>query len=207
MFFSAYVGDDVGLPPWREALAQHARWLGLEARTETRRLNDCRTLALGWLERVGPAASRRGLIERSQQVVTGVLGCDGPAWASDANAATLTASLDRSEIRIALPPASPQQVFYAATPHGYVFADDLRLFRRVLDVDLDDRGVYALLRFGAVPPALTIYAQVRRIPNGHELRLLPGREPECSPVIREADPPRDGVERLVRTQLKSVIHS
>ena len=196
MFFSAYVGDDVGLPRWRESLAQHARWLGLEARTETRRLNDCRTLGLGWLERgggpAGPAAGRRGLIERNQQVVAGVLVFDGPTWSSDANAATLTALLARSEVRVAVPPASPQQVFYAETQHGYVFADDLRLFRHVLDVDLDDRGVYALLRYGAVPPTLTIYAQVRRIPNGHELRLLPGREPECSPVMREADPPRDG---------------
>src|SRR6267154_1904585 len=190
MFFSAYVGTDVGLPLWREALAQHARYLGLQVHTEARRLGDRRTLSLGWLEYPSAAGSRGRLEETEQQVVAATLHFDGVA-AGEANGATLTASLARGEIHVTVPPASPQQICYGRTPHGYVFADDLRLFPRFMDVDLDERAVYALLRYGVIPPSLTLYKQVQRIPNGHALRLSPATEELiCIPVFHWADLPR-----------------
>jgi len=197
MFFSAYVGTDVGLPLWREALAQHARYLGLQVHQvhiEGRRLGDRRTLSLGWLE-YPVAGSRGSLQERTQDVVAAALRFDGVA-PGDTNGATLTASLARAEIRVSVPLASPQQICYARTPHGYVFADDLRLFSRLMDVDLDERAVYALLRYGVIPPSLTLYKQVQRIPNGHQLRLSPAAgEPVCTPTFHWADlphPDREG---------------
>ena len=196
MFFSAYVGTDTGLPLWREALAQHARYLGLQVHQvhiEGRRLGDRRTLSLGWLEY--PAAGSRGsLQEMTQDVVAATLRFDGVA-PGETNGATLTASLARGEIRVSVPPASPQQVCYARTPHGYVFADDLRLFSRLMDVDLDERAVYALLRYGVIPPSLTLYKQVQRIPNGHLLRLSPAAEELiCIPVFHWADLPHSDRE-------------
>ena len=196
MFFSAYVGTDVGLPLWREALAQHARYLGLQVHQvhiEGRRLGDRRTLSLGWLE-YPVAGSRGSLQERTQDVVAAALRFDGVA-PGDTNGATLTASLARAEIRVSVPLASPQQICYARTPHGYVFADDLRLFSRLMDVDLDERAVYALLRYGVIPPSLTLYKQVQRIPNGHQLRLSPAAgEPVCTPTFHWADLPHPGRE-------------
>src|SRR6266446_3007240 len=194
MFFSAYVGTDAGLPPWREALTQHARYLGLQVRIEGRRLGDRRALSLGWLE-YSPAAGRGRLQETEQQVVAATLLFDGVA-PDEANVATLTASLVRAEVRVAVPPASPQQVCYGRTPHGYVFADDLRLFPRLMHVDLDERAVYALLRYGVIPPSVTLYKQVKRIPNGHQLRLSPAAgEPVCTPLFHWTDlphPEREG---------------
>src|SRR5437660_7099057 len=198
MFFSAYVGTDTGLPLWREALAQHAHYLGLQVHQvhiEGRRLGDRRTLSLGWLEYPSAAGSRGSLQETTQDVVAATLQFDGVA-PGETNGATLTASLARGEIRVSVPPASPQQICYARTPHGYVFADDLRLFSRLMDVDLDERAVYALLRYGVIPPSLTLYKQVQRIPNGHELRLSPAAgEPVCTPTFHWADlphPDREG---------------
>ena len=195
MFFSAYVGTDVGLPRWREVLAQHARHLGLQVHIEERRLGDRRTLALGWLQYAPAAESRGRLQETEQQVVAATLVFDGMT-PGEANGATLTASLARAEIRVAVPAASTQQVCYARTPHGYVFADDLRLFPRLMDVDLDERAVYALFRYGVFAPGVTLYKQVQRIPNGHQLRLSPAAgEPVCTPTFHWADlphPEREG---------------
>jgi len=187
MFFSAYLGNDAGLLPWREAFVQHGRWLGLEARVAARRLGDCRTLSLGWLEHAGAAGRRGGLEETDHQVVASTFVFDGVPPHGDANAATLTASLSSSEIRIAVPPASPQQFYYARTRHGYVFADDLRLFPRLMDLQLDARGVYALLRYGAIPSPFTLYKEVHRIPNGHLFRLCPDGEPVCTPTFHLTD--------------------
>src|SRR3989441_7187077 len=140
MFFSAYLGTDAGLPVWRDAVVQHARWLGLRARIEMRPVSDGRTLSLGWLEHAVAAGSRSGLEETEQQIVASTLVPDGAALDGDANAATLTASLSRAEIRVAIPPTSPQQFCYARTLHGTVFADDLRLFPRLMSVDVDERS-------------------------------------------------------------------
>src|SRR5437879_13622815 len=109
MFFSSYVGPDTGLPLWREALAQHARYLGLQVHTEARRLGDRRTLSLGWLEYPSAAGSRGSLQETTQDVVAATLQFDGVA-PGETNGATLTASLARGEIRVSVPPASPPQV-------------------------------------------------------------------------------------------------
>src|SRR2546425_7164365 len=106
MFFSAYLGTDAGLPVWRDAVVQHARWLGLRARIEMRPVSDGRTLSLGWLEHAVAAGSRSGLEETEQQIVASTLVPDGAALDGDANAATLTASLSRAEIRVAIPPTS-----------------------------------------------------------------------------------------------------
>src|SRR5207302_1766532 len=126
--------------------------------------------------------------------VAATLRFDGVA-PGETNGATLTASLARGEIRVSVPPASPQQICYARTPHGYVFADDLRLFPRLMDVDLDERAVYALLRYGVIPPSLTLYKQVQRIPNGHLLRLSPAAEELiCIPVFHWADLPHSDRE-------------
>ena len=189
MFFSAYVGTEAGIPPWREALARHARHLGLELRVEAYPLADLRTLSLGWLEHP-LSGSQGGREETERRVVAGVLVFGTMALDGDANVATLTASLAGSEIRVAVPPASAQQFCYTRTPHGYLLADDLRLFPRLVDVDVDERAVYALLRYGAIPPPLTLYAQVRRIPNGHELCLpAGGREAVCTPTFRLTELP------------------
>src|SRR2546427_12896699 len=106
MFFSAYVGTDAGLPLWREALAQHARYLGLQVHIEGRQLGDRRTLSLGWLEYPPAAGSRGSLQETEQQVVAATLVFDVVA-PGDANVATLTAALAPAGAAAAVAPGSP----------------------------------------------------------------------------------------------------
>jgi asparagine synthase (glutamine-hydrolysing) len=187
MLFTAYLGTDTGLDPWRDALVEHARWLGLRTRVETRPLLDGRALSLAWLEH--PAvAGRPGALRETDHLIVASTGVpDGGTPGDDANTATLTASLPAGDLRIVVPPTSPQQFCYAVTRHGTVFADDVRLYPRLMSVDLDERAVYALLRYGAVPAPFTVYAQVRRVPNGHSLRLPPAGQPECTPLFRLTD--------------------
>jgi asparagine synthase (glutamine-hydrolysing) len=185
VFFTAYFGTDSGLPLWQEAVAQHARWLGLRARLATRRI-DKRTLSLAWLEHAATAGGAENRDDTDEQLVANTLGFDAAA-PDDVNAATLTAWPPTGAIRIVVPPATPQQLCYGRTPHGYVFADDLRLFPRLMAVDVDSRGVYALLRYGAIPAPLTLYRQVQRIPNGHEFRLSSLGHIECTPTVRLTD--------------------
>lgn len=210
MFFTAYVGTDAGLPVWREAAVRHARWLGLRARLDARPLNDCRTLALGWLEHGDVVRSGARLDETEQQLVATTLPFDSAVRADDVNAATLSASTSNGEVRIAVPPATPQQVCYARTRNGYVFTDDLRLFSRLLPLDLDARGVYALLRYGAIPSPLTLHSQVQRIPNGHEFRLSRSGRVECAPMFRLTDLPHrndatQSADRWVSETLDTVL--
>lgn len=194
MFFSAYAGTDAGFPAWRDAVNDHAHWLGLRARVETRLMSDGRTLALGWLEHASAAGAPAGLKDTAGEIVASTWITDGVTPDGAANAAMFTASLGRAEIRVTIPPTSPQQLCYTSTRHGTVFADDVRLFPRILDVDLDARAVYALLRYGAIPAPLTIYAQVRRIANGHMLRVPAAGDPVSTPLFRLTDlPDRDAV--------------
>src|SRR5438445_10162338 len=102
MFFSAYVGTDVGLPRWREALAQHAHHLGLQGHIEERRLGDRRTLALGWLQYAPAVESRGRLQETEQQVVAATLVFDRMT-PGEANGADVTESLVPADIRVVVP--------------------------------------------------------------------------------------------------------
>ncbi len=79
MFFTAYFGTDAGLPLWQEAVAQHARWLGLRARLATRRI-DARTLSLAWLEHAATAEGAGNRDDTNEQLVANTLG-----WAGLAN--------------------------------------------------------------------------------------------------------------------------
>lgn len=187
MFFTAFVGRDAGLPIWQDAVARHARWLGLQVRIEAHRLGDDRTLSLGWLELDSAPRTGSGLAETKQEMVVSTLLFGGAVSLDDSNAATLTASPARGELRVTVPPASPQQFCFARTAHGHVFADDLRLFPRLMSVDLDVRAVFALLRYGAIPAPLTLYAQVARIPSGHAFRLSGTGEVDCTPLFRLSD--------------------
>ena len=88
-------------------------------------------------------------------------------------------------IRVAVPPATPQQLCYARIPHGYVFADDVRLFPHLMPVDVDVRAVYALLRYGAIPAPLTLYAQVRRIPPSRRTTTCSATPATCRAQSRK----------------------
>ncbi|MBI1879017.1 MAG: hypothetical protein HYR94_12500, partial [Chloroflexi bacterium] len=54
-----------------------------------------------------------------------------------------------------------------------IFFFFLRLLMRWTGLELDEQAVYALFQYGTIPPPLTICQRIRRIPNGHVLKITP----------------------------------
>ena len=184
MFLYGYLGNDGGFPTWSDVIREHADWLELTAQIVWRCLPDNRTLGIaliaadsselaprldeahGWLLAALRSSEVDGRWPREPQAY--------PALAHSDNAVSVKVSLGSGELSITVPPTTPQQFYYARTPDGYLFGDDLRVFPRLMEVELDGSGIYALFHYGAVPAPLTIWQGVRRAPSGQCLRFPAG---------------------------------
>jgi len=224
MFFSAYLGGVAGFSAWQRTVAGHARYLGLTSRVERRPLPGTDVLGLAWLEHESRRAERHfwetaeGIFARtfgeaapSDVPAPGATAWDALAQATDANAVRLIASLHRGELTFIVPPTTPEQLYYTRTPDGWVFADDLRLFTDMTGAVLDECAIYALLQYGAIPPALTPYRNVQRAPNGHTVRVRGDSSTAvCVPFFFPAElSRRDGgmeeAERAIGETLDSIL--
>lgn len=216
MYFSVFVGADAGVELWRTALAQHANWLGQRIHVEPLRFGNGTNVCFGRLESLSvnknPNGTHRlsyptsafgkitsGIQNASNDNLTRVLGngnCD---------AVTVDISLQSGEVTFVVPPATPQHFYFAKMQDGFVFGDDLRLFRYLVNTQLDARAIYALFQYGAVPPKLTPYKNVQRIPGGHAFKLRSNaRDPVCTPFfsvkdIEEENDPLVAEERIEQT--------
>ncbi|HWP36236.1 MAG TPA: asparagine synthetase B family protein, partial [Gemmatimonadales bacterium] len=92
---------------------------------------------------------------------------------AETNAATVIASLRDGSLAVVVPPATPEHCYAARVSGGWVVSDDFRLFRRLGFDELDERAVYALFQFGAIPAPIALFRGVRRLPSGHVSRLAP----------------------------------
>lgn len=201
MFFSAYVGNEAGVALWEQAVAKHAQWLGLSSHVESPRQTGSVKFAFAWLEHASRRIDRY-LYEADQAVGARTLGkasaqdvpprgaslWDTTLGAADGNTIRLIGYPASGELSVIVPPTTPEQIYYARTSDGYVLADDLRLFSHVIDTTLDEHAVYALLQFSAIPPSRSLYKNVRRVPNGHAMRVQ-GSSPatECTPFFLPVD--------------------
>ncbi len=75
------------------------------------------------------------------------------------------------EMSIDVPPTTPEQCFHASIESGCIASNDMRLMARCTDGGLDERGVFALFQYGAIPAPLSIVSGVHRIPCGHRVTL------------------------------------
>jgi asparagine synthase (glutamine-hydrolysing) len=202
MFLCGFLGNEAELSPWGGAVQEHARWLGLEAHIESRCLADKRTLAVARLAR--RTRGMVGFLEQAGQRLTLTTG-------EPTGSASVVVSLPAGELTVAVPLASPEPFHYAQTAHGYLFGNDLRFFPRLVDVELDECALYALFHFGAVPPPLTIWRGIRRLPSGHRSSFVSDSpEPVSVPFLppaylNEATDGRVDAETRVREALDAVL--
>jgi asparagine synthase (glutamine-hydrolysing) len=220
VFLSAYLGAESGFAAWQRAVAWHAHWLGLTSHVERRRVAASGLLGLAWLEH----PSRRGRhrffeteLGMSLYTLRDAEPADEPmsqpatwntlAAAPDANVIRLRASWARRELVVVVPPTTPEQFYFARTRDGWVMADDLRLFPHLIEVVLDETAIYALFQYSAIPPALTLYAGVRRVPNGHVMRFrIEPPATECTPFFNPLDiPPQDVGEPEAERRIQEVL--
>ena len=180
MFFTAYAGAKPGVAAWRGAVLQHAADLGLTPTIVSHPLASAPAVWCAWLSRKDVV-----LHDHVRMTHTGCLAAPlAPLTMEEREApgtslrARLAGHWRSGDIRVcidthdgsvmaALPPASPQQIYWTRQAHGLVVADDLRFCARFSSGTVDSSAALALLQFGTVPPPLTIFRDVRRMPNGH----------------------------------------
>ena len=186
MVFSAYLGPEAQLPTWLDAVERHAAWLGLAAHHGKRRVGDAQVFAFCHLT-AGPAPAEEALRDDSEHLVmtTSLAPPRVREWDRlaeiDDNRIALGVDLRGGEIRVAVPPTTPDQFYHRHLGGALVLANDLRVLMRWAPSTLDERGVYALLQYGAIPAPLTPSRDVGRVPNGHLATFSP-RSP--APVLR-----------------------
>jgi len=193
VFFFACMGSSDSIPRWREALSQHADWLGLTAYPFSRLISDGRVFAFGWVSLRPPDID--ALVREDGDRLT-IISLDTLTRAEaleqerprgfETNAIRMDVSLLSGEVRVAVPIITPEQFYWASSGGDWVFGDDLRLMVRWTGLELDDVAVFAFLQYGFVPPPLTISRTVRRISPGHRLLLRP--TPATASVERFFEP-------------------
>jgi len=195
MYFSVFVGADEGVELWRAALAQHAGWLGLRIHVEPMRLDDGTNVCFGRLECL--SVNENPSVRQTDNYRTSGLSkiiSDLPNVTErpyrrvlgngNSEAVIVDVSLQSGEVNFVIPPATPQHFYFAKMQGGYVFGDDLRLFRYLVNTQLDSRAIYALFQYGAIPPKLSPYKNVQRLPGGHAFKLRSNaNDSVCTPFF------------------------
>jgi asparagine synthase (glutamine-hydrolysing) len=223
MLFGAIIGNDEYVAEWKATMNQHGSWLGLVTCIETRRLSIGQTFAFGWLHipeaivdmpmretREHLLISTWGEVREGEQRIATEQSLQELIIRADSNLIQLGVSLHTGELIVSIPLATPEQFYYSKDYRGCVFANDMRLMIQWSGLDLDERAIYALLQYSAIPATLTISKKVHRIPNGHSLKLFPAADsPVISPLLqpgkklsteRNVDDPADRVQQtLART--------
>jgi asparagine synthetase B (glutamine-hydrolysing) len=207
VFFSVYLGDVEGFRGWRLASSRHARQLGLSVRIETRVLADGSRLGLGWLAN-GLRAEWPRFVETAGEIAAMSYGNETD---ESRNVIAVRVSLLQREVSFRLPLASPQCLYYARVRSGWVFSDDLRLVTSLTNARLDAHAVYLLFQYGAVPPGVALFSEVRRAPNGHMLVAgLADNSVRCTQLTDPSGPqpfagtPEDA-ERVLTDQLDKIL--
>ena len=225
MFFSAYLGNnDENLSSWQEVIHRHANWLGLVSHIESRNLDDGRSFSFGWLKH--KTSDRNAHFQETEEyldMTTSDHTTHGDDVAItklprqrlianvDTNVIRIWVSLRSGELRITIPPTTPEQFYLTSDSRGCVFGNDMRLMMRWAGVELDERAIYALFQYGAIPPPITISKTVQRVPNGHVLKIMPN---SAEPIFEVFFQPRrksqedresSNLEEHIRETLGSIL--
>jgi asparagine synthase (glutamine-hydrolysing) len=70
--------------------------------------------------------------------------------------------------------AGSGRVYYHAMNGGLVFSTDLRFLLSVVGCHVADLGIYAIVKYGAIPEPMTISSNVQAVPAAHFLRYEVG---------------------------------
>lgn len=219
MIFSVYLGNRQGMLNWQQMLARHATWLGLNPQVQSYCLADGRDFSVCWLKpdntkfSIAPVeiknfllveASTVKIYQQDQEITTAFW----RRWLDEinSNSIQLAVSLKSGDLSVAVPPTTPEQCYYTQDHRGTVFGNDMRLLMRWVETHLDERAIYALFRYRAIPAPLTMVKHIKRVPNGHIFNLASDSgkialEPFYQPasLCQEEDPTLDPVTRIQET--------
>lgn len=66
------------------------------------------------------------------------------------------------------------RMYYHLTETGILFSSDIRFLLKIVPLDVNDLGVYAILKYGAIPEPLTISNNIAAVPPAHYLQYSVG---------------------------------
>jgi asparagine synthase (glutamine-hydrolysing) len=89
---------------------------------------------------------------------------------SDFRMALMNARGDGSTLFLVSHRAGAGRMYFHRLEAGILFCSDLRFLLRILPADIDERALYAILKYGAVPEPMTISRNVSAVPASHYLR-------------------------------------
>jgi len=198
VFFGLYLGDSAQEPRWREVLRRHADWLKGALQVEARELPDGRVLCFGWwwdkrsdfAPRYEATSAWLVLPTTPWPHVAVKAGAGAPVADHlrayvEANISAVAVSLETGEVQVAIPPCTPEQVYFTPAAAQRVIATDLRLMARWAGLQANGAGLYGLIRYGAPPAEITVLNGVERAPNGHLSRFAAQADRPTSEVFFE----------------------
>ncbi|MBN1560529.1 asparagine synthase [candidate division KSB1 bacterium] len=67
------------------------------------------------------------------------------------------------------------RIYYYQNESGLLFSSDFRFLLKIIPFDVNDLGIYAILKYGAIPEPLTINTNVKAVPAAHYFHMMMGR--------------------------------
>lgn len=206
MFFSAYLGYKKNSLSWQTTVKAHAAWLGLKVHFSEKPLANDQVFSFGWIHHqplIEKCHLREGgdllLISLSPGTVPQEPYSSLDQFTTDVtqkintNQTFLALSVSSTQVQVVVPPTTPEQFFVTYDARGWVVGNDMRLLTRWAGFELDERAIYALLQYGAIPAPVTISKNVQRVPNGHLLKIsADSTAPKFEPFFKPGSFPLNG---------------
>lgn len=187
-YFCAFLGNKEGLASWKSVCEVHARWVGLDTEVYLRELDGARVLAFCYMGKRcrGEVLVSSAGWEDSQPLLVSTTGAKlSSRDYSYGNLIVVRLALrPEAEIQVTVPPCTPEQFYWSEDRRGVMLSNDFRLHVRWSGLDIDERAVFALLHWEAIPAPLTLSRSCARVPGGHSVTVTVGAPPKLQPVER-----------------------
>jgi asparagine synthase (glutamine-hydrolysing) len=89
---------------------------------------------------------------------------------SDYRMIVVERSEDDTHVYLVSHRAGNGRMYYHRTATGILFCSDIRFLLRIIPLELNDIGVYGIMKYGAIPEPMTISANISAVPAAHFLR-------------------------------------
>ena len=188
MIIAIFSGASHELASWETLVGRYGEWLGLKTTIRTQCLVGQRQFSLCLFgERSGEelafadassmAMWSSGEIASATSVIDGGNDLGSVVNRSSRNNILIRIRLEDKSLQVAVPPATPEQFYFAEGGDTFLLANDLRLMAKLTGAPLSTAGVYSLFQFLTVPAPFTVFEDIHRIPGGPLLEVFFG-DPE-----------------------------
>ena len=105
------------------------------------------------------------------------------------------------------------RIYYSQIDSGIIFSSDIRFLLRIIPLQMNDLGLYAILKYGAIPEPLTISENISAVPAAHYLSFnIENGKHQISPYFQfqfpcDQNPVTDDFDQLIRPSKEILLKS